>query len=99
MKPRLMMVDEPSLGLAPLVIETVYGCFRRLREEGVTLLIVEQSTARVTGTADRYYVLNSGAVALTGRTEEIQGDLALDDAYFGIAPCAPAAALAGSNPC
>ncbi len=99
MKPRLMMVDEPSLGLAPLVIETVYGCFRRLREEGVTRLIVEQSTARITGTADRYYVLNSGAVALTGRTEEIQGDLALDDAYFGIAPSAPAAALAGSNPC
>jgi branched-chain amino acid transport system ATP-binding protein len=82
MRPRLIMVDEPSLGLAPLVIDRVYACFRQLRAEGVTLLVVEQSTARVLDIADRVYVLSTGSVALSGPVAEI-GAGRLEEAYFG----------------
>jgi branched-chain amino acid transport system ATP-binding protein len=82
MRPRLMMVDEPSLGLAPLVVDRVYECFSRLRSDGVTLLIVEQSTARVLQVADRVYGLSTGSVALSGPVAEVSAER-LEEAYFG----------------
>jgi len=82
-KPRLLLLDEPSLGLAPLVVKQVYDSIEELRRGGVTILIVEQSVGRALKVADRTYVLNSGAVTISGRSAELQGTAAFDTAYFG----------------
>ena len=82
-KPRLLLLDEPSLGLAPLVVKQVYDAIEDLRRGGVTILIVEQSVGRALKVADRTYVLNSGAVTISGRSAELQGTAAFDTAYFG----------------
>jgi branched-chain amino acid transport system ATP-binding protein len=82
-KPRLLLLDEPSLGLAPLVVKQVYDAIEELRRGGVTILIVEQSVGRALKVADRTYVLNSGAVTISGRSAELQGTAAFDTAYFG----------------
>lgn len=85
-QPSLIMIDEPSLGLAPLVIDQVYDSLTKLkRDNGMTLLIVEQSTARILDFADRVYVLRTGRVVLSARADEIGGDKALEEAYFGYA--------------
>ncbi|APG86541.1 ABC transporter ATP-binding protein [Sinorhizobium americanum] len=82
-RPALLMIDEPSLGLAPLVIDQVYDSLRKLNETGLTLLIVEQSTGRVMELASRIYVLRNGKVVLEGDREELTDTSALDAAYFG----------------
>lgn len=83
-QPALIMIDEPSLGLAPLVIDDVYESLRKLnRETGLTLLIVEQSTARILDFADRVYVLRNGRVVLSGTSGSLMDEKALEEAYFG----------------
>lgn len=82
-RPTLLMIDEPSLGLAPLVIDQVYENLRKLNETGLTLLIVEQSTGRIMNLASRIYVLRNGKVALHGTPDELAGSEKLDAAYFG----------------
>ncbi|WP_334175023.1 ABC transporter ATP-binding protein [Pseudoxanthobacter sp.] len=83
-QPALIMIDEPSLGLAPLVIDQVYESLRALnRENGMTLLIVEQSTARILDLADRVYVLRNGHIVLSGPAAELAGGRQLEEAYFG----------------
>lgn len=85
-QPALIMIDEPSLGLAPLVIDDVYENLRKLnREAGMTLLIVEQSTARILDFADRVYVLRNGRIVLSGHSGALMDEKALEDAYFGYA--------------
>ncbi|MFB2549997.1 ABC transporter ATP-binding protein [Ensifer soli] len=82
-RPALMMIDEPSLGLAPLVIDQVYESLRQLNAGGLTLLVVEQSTARILDLASRVYVLRNGHVVLEGTAPELAEGNALEDAYFG----------------
>ena len=82
-RPKLMMIDEPSLGLAPLVIDQVYESLRRLNAAGLTLLVVEQSTARILDLASRIYVLRNGHVALEGAAGDLADGHALEEAYFG----------------
>lgn len=82
-RPRLMLVDEPSLGLAPQNVDLVYALLRELRAGGMTLLIVEQNLDRVLEVADRIYVLRDGRVQLTGFVAELRGSDALEQAYFG----------------
>jgi len=82
--PRLILLDEPALGLAPLVVETVYRILRGLRDSGITLLVVEQSTNRALENADRIYVLRSGQIAMSGRSAELS-DADVEEAYFGYA--------------
>ncbi|QKC96875.1 ABC transporter ATP-binding protein [Mesorhizobium sp. NZP2298] len=82
-RPSLMMIDEPSLGLAPLVIDQVYESLRQLNASGLTLLVVEQSTARILDLASRIYVLRNGHVALEGSASELADGHALEEAYFG----------------
>lgn len=82
-RPSLMMIDEPSLGLAPLVIDQVYESLRQLNAGGLTLLVVEQSTARILDLASRIYVLRNGHVALEGAASDLADGHALEDAYFG----------------
>lgn len=82
-RPLMMMIDEPSLGLAPLVIDQVYESLRQLNADGLTLLVVEQSTARILDLASRIYVLRNGHVALEGAACDLADGHALEEAYFG----------------
>lgn len=83
LKPRLMMIDEPSLGLAPLVIDQVYESLRQLNAKGMTLLVIEQSTARVTDLASRVYVMRNGKIVLHETKASLGDGSSLTDAYFG----------------
>jgi branched-chain amino acid transport system ATP-binding protein len=79
---KLILLDEPSLGLAPMMVDTVYEIISRLRAAGITFLVVEQSTHRALEHADRIYVLRSGEVQLEGPAAEMD-DVQLEQAYFG----------------
>ncbi len=81
-RPKLILLDEPALGLGPLVVDTVYKILRSLRDAGITLLIVEQSTHRALENTDRIYVLRSGEIVLHGKSNELN-DEQLEQAYFG----------------
>lgn len=80
--PKIILVDEPSLGLGPIIVDRVYGILQALREAGNTLLVVEQSTHRALESADRVYVLRSGRIELSGRSADLT-DAQLERAYFG----------------
>jgi branched-chain amino acid transport system ATP-binding protein len=75
----------PSLGLAPLVVRQVYDAIFELKRQGITILVVEQSVHRAVAAADRTYVVNSGQVAISGRSADLHGTAAFDAAYFGAA--------------
>jgi branched-chain amino acid transport system ATP-binding protein len=81
--PRLLLIDEPSLGLAPLIVRAVYAAVSRLRERGMTVLVVEQNIHLALEVADRAYLLDTGRVALEGSTAELRSAPALEKAYFG----------------
>jgi branched-chain amino acid transport system ATP-binding protein len=83
-RPRLLMLDEPSLGLAPAVIEQVYALLRSVREQVVTILLVEQNAERVFGISDRVYVMSGGEFGLSDSAADIRNDLRFDAAYFGV---------------
>jgi branched-chain amino acid transport system ATP-binding protein len=83
-RPRLIMLDEPSLGLAPTVVDQVYALLNALREQGITILLVEQNAERVFGLSDRVYVMSGGEFGLSGSAAEIQNDPRFDAAYFGV---------------
>ena len=81
--PSIMTIDEPSLGLAPLIIDKVYEALIKLRKEsGLTLLIVEQSAERALKAADKIYVLRNGEIKLSGLSSNLKGD-DISKAYFG----------------
>ncbi len=83
-RPRVMMVDEPSLGLAPRIVDQVYEILLGLRRsEGLTLLIVEQSSHRILKHADRIYVIRGGRIQLEDRAVNLQDGEAIKQAYFG----------------
>jgi branched-chain amino acid transport system ATP-binding protein len=83
-RPKLIMIDEPSLGLAPLVIDRVYAILAELRAQAsITIVIVEQNTARIADIADRIHVVRNGRIVLSGSPTEIGGTTMIDDAYFG----------------
>jgi branched-chain amino acid transport system ATP-binding protein len=83
-RPRLLMLDEPSLGLAPKIIDQVYAVLRSISAEGVTILLVEQNAERVFGFADRVHVMSGGEFALSGSAAAIRDDPHFDAAYFGV---------------
>lgn len=82
-RPKLLLVDEPSLGLAPLFADRVFETLKRLREEGVTLLVVEQSAKRALDLADRTYLLRSGRLILEGPSAALASNPEFEHAYFG----------------
>lgn len=84
-RPTLLLVDEPSLGLAPQVADLIYDILSTLRERGNTMLVVEQSLSRVLDVADRVYVLRTGQIALSGTAEDLRDSPELVEAYFGFA--------------
>jgi len=81
--PRLLLLDEPSLGLAPKVIAEIFSVLDRLREEGVTILLVEQDARLALKHSDRGYVLRTGAVALEGSARELLEDESVRRIYLG----------------
>jgi branched-chain amino acid transport system ATP-binding protein len=83
-RPRLLLLDEPSMGLAPLVVEEVMGIVARLRDDGMTILLVEQNAHVALPLADRAYVLESGRVVGLGTGAELLHDPAVREAYLGI---------------
>jgi ABC-type branched-subunit amino acid transport system ATPase component len=87
-KPDILLLDEPSLGLAPAIINEVFDVLAELREEGVTILLVDQMAALALTVADRAYVLESGRVVKAGTALELSGDAALEAAYLGARPAA-----------
>jgi branched-chain amino acid transport system ATP-binding protein len=84
-RPRLLILDEPSLGLAPTIVDKVYALLHQLRDRGIALLVVEQNAARAFALADRACVMSRGAFTLTGTPDEIERQATFDAAYFGVA--------------
>jgi branched-chain amino acid transport system ATP-binding protein len=82
--PRLLLLDEPSLGLAPIIVEAVFELITRLRTLGVTILLVEQNADRALEIADRGYVLNTGRVELSGPATTLRSNAAVEEAYLGV---------------
>jgi ABC-type branched-subunit amino acid transport system ATPase component/ABC-type branched-subunit amino acid transport system permease subunit len=82
-RPAVLMLDEPSLGLAPMLVEGLYDLLAELREEGTTILLVDQMAALALSVADRAYVLQSGTIRQGGRATELRGDPAVVQAYLG----------------
>jgi branched-chain amino acid transport system ATP-binding protein len=83
MRPRLLLLDEPSFGLAPMVVEEVFTALQRLRSEGVTILVVEQNASQAVRLADRTYVLRTGEIEREGRRDELLSETDFVSAYFG----------------
>jgi len=83
-RPKLMMFDEPSLGLSPLLVQEVFDLVRRVNEEGVTVLLVEQNVTQTLAMCDRAYVLENGRSVLEGTGEELMNNEHVREAYLGI---------------
>lgn len=83
-EPRLLLLDEPSMGLAPLLVEQILDTVARLRREGVTVLLVEQNAAAALALADRGYVLETGRIAHRGTGRGLLDDPAVREAYLGV---------------
>lgn len=83
-KPRLLMLDEPSLGLAPMLVADIFEVVRDLRRRGLTVMLVEQNAVHALQLSDRGYVLENGSVVLEGTGEELLGDDRVRSAYLGL---------------
>ncbi|MBM4294897.1 MAG: ABC transporter ATP-binding protein [Deltaproteobacteria bacterium] len=82
-RPRLLLLDEPSLGLAPIVVEDILSTLARLRDEGLTVLLVEQNARAALKIADRAYVLETGRIILSGAAQDLLQDRQVTRAYLG----------------
>jgi branched-chain amino acid transport system ATP-binding protein len=81
--PRLLLLDEPSLGLAPQMVDTVFGIIKRIHDEGVTILLVEQNALRALEIADRAYVVETGRILLSGTGQALLRNPEVRRAYLG----------------
>jgi branched-chain amino acid transport system ATP-binding protein len=83
MNPEVVLLDEPSMGLAPILVDEVFRIISRLRAEGVTMLLVEQFAAAALAVADYGYVLENGRIAVHGPAARLRDDPAVKAAYLG----------------
>jgi branched-chain amino acid transport system ATP-binding protein len=83
-KPKLLLLDEPSMGLAPLVVQDVVSQILRVRDEGVTVLLVEQNAEMALAISDSGYVLETGRVALSGSAQSLLANDQVRDVYLGV---------------
>jgi branched-chain amino acid transport system ATP-binding protein len=83
-EPRLLILDEPSLGLSPLLVEEMFALIRRLHREGLAIMLVEQNVAQSLEIADEAHVLENGAFALGGTAEAVRADPHLQRSYLGL---------------
>jgi branched-chain amino acid transport system ATP-binding protein len=89
-KPRLLLLDEPSLGLAPLLVRTIFDIVSELRAEGLTILLVEQNARQALAVSSHAYVMENGKVVLAGAAEQLMSDPAIISTYLGQAIDLPA---------
>lgn len=82
-KPRLLLMDEPSMGLAPILVEEIFNVIQRINQEGVTILLVEQNAHMALSVAHRGYVLETGTIQLEGSAEELRANPRVREAYLG----------------
>ncbi len=82
-KPRLLMLDEPSMGLAPILVEQIFDIITELHASGVTILLVEQNAQMALSVADRAYVLETGMISMTGNAEDLLHNDSVRKAYLG----------------
>lgn len=82
-KPKLLMLDEPSLGLAPLIVKEILGIVKTLRDSGVTIILVEQNARAALQLADYAYVLEMGSISLHGPASELAKDNRIIETYLG----------------
>lgn len=85
-RPKLLLLDEPSLGLAPQMVDAIFDIIETIRERGTTVLLVEQNAGMALDIADRAYVLEQGKITLSGPAAELAEDRRLQEAYLGLAP-------------
>jgi branched-chain amino acid transport system ATP-binding protein len=83
-RPELIIFDEISLGLAPLIIDALYNAIVRINEEGTTILLVEQNVHRSLSIADRAYIIERGHITLAGTARELRENPEVQSAYFGL---------------
>lgn len=81
--PRLLLLDEMSLGLSPIIVNELYTVLQEIREKGMTIIFVEQNVKRTLTEADRAYILESGSIALSGSAERLREEKSVKKAYFG----------------
>jgi branched-chain amino acid transport system ATP-binding protein len=81
--PRLMLLDEPSMGLAPILVEQIFEIIQEINEQGVSILLVEQNAQMALSIADRAYVLETGKVALSGAADALMENPQVKEAYLG----------------
>ncbi|HTF35339.1 MAG TPA: ABC transporter ATP-binding protein [Myxococcota bacterium] len=89
-EPKLLLLDEPSLGLAPLLVQQIFGIIRAINDQGTTVVLVEQNARQALRIAQRAYVLETGALALEGSAAELARDPRVREAYLGEAAPTPA---------
>ncbi len=82
--PRLLLLDEPSAGLAPVIVQSIFGLIKKIRAEGYTVLIVEQNVRQVLGVVDRAYLMETGRMRASGTAAEMLSNDAVRKAYLGI---------------
>ena len=82
-RPKLLLLDEPSLGLAPVIVDKIYEIVREINKEGTTILLVEQNANYALDVSNRGYVLETGTIALTDSSDKLRNDPRVQDAYLG----------------
>jgi branched-chain amino acid transport system ATP-binding protein len=82
-RPKIMLLDEPSMGLAPVIVQEVFRTIRRLKAEGMTMLLVEQFASAALGVADHVYVMERGRVVVSGTPDDLRRDPRVLAAYLG----------------
>ncbi len=82
--PKIMMFDEPSLGLAPILVKEIFEMILNIRKEGMTILLVEQNVTQTLAMCDRAYVLENGHIVLEGTGKELMADEKVKEAFLGI---------------
>jgi branched-chain amino acid transport system ATP-binding protein len=83
-RPRLLLLDEPSMGLAPMLVEQIFDVLQALKREGLTILLVEQNARAALAIADRGYVLETGKISISGAAAELLADNRVQAAYLGV---------------
>ena len=82
-RPKLIMMDEPSLGLAPLIVQDIFSIIKEINRQGVTILLIEQNANMALRTADLAYVMETGRITMTGTGQELLSDESVRAAYLG----------------
>ena len=81
--PRMLLMDEPSMGLSPLLVQEIFSIIRKVNQDGVTILLVEQNAKMALEIANRAYVLETGTIAMSGDAHQLANDPKVRDAYLG----------------